>query len=62
MSHSKLKVLISLCVILYAWEKNCILTAIIHIIVLAAIVKNSKPKQPDAFWNVFSIGFLYLGK
>ena len=25
MSHSKLKVLISLCVILYAWEKNFIL-------------------------------------
>ena len=41
----------------------CLLTAIIHIIVLAAIVKQShKTHQPTAVWNVFSIGLLYLGK
>ena len=40
----------------------CLLTAIIHIIVLAFIVKRSNNPQPVAVWNVFSIGFLYLGK
>ena len=40
----------------------CLLTAIIHIIVLAFIVKRSSNPQPVAVWNVFSIGFLYLGK
>ena len=49
----------------------CLLTAIIHIIVLAALVKQSEKRQPDGsiinkqpnpVWNVFSIGLLYLGK
>ena len=49
----------------------CLLTAIIHIIVLAALVKQSEKRQkdgsiinqqPNPVWNVFSIGLLYLGK
>jgi len=48
----------------------CLLTAIIHIIVLAALVKQSEKRktdgsiinqQPNPVWNVFSIGLLYLG-
>ena len=49
----------------------CLLTAIIHIIVMAALVKQSEKRQsdgsiinqqPNPVWNVFSIGLLYLGK
>ena len=43
----------------------CLLTTVIHIVVLAIIVRKSQPSaspQPHAAWNVFSIGLLYLCK
>ena len=41
----------------------CLLTTVIHIVVMAIIVRRRSESQPQphAAWNVFSIGLLYLG-